>query len=67
MLIDQQGSLLANPIFGALCRSFYEEDRWQKALTVEIEGNGEWADSVTVTMASLAATAVCPFLKQYLV
>ena len=53
-----QGDLLANPILEALCRSFYEEEKWQRALMVHINGDDEWASSVTVTMVSLAATSV---------
>jgi hypothetical protein len=55
-----QGELLASPILEVLCRSFYEEKKWQRALAVDINGDGdsEWTASVTVTMVSFAATSV---------
>jgi hypothetical protein len=53
-----QGDLLANPILEKLCQSFYEEDKWQRALATHINGDDEWINSVTVTMAAFAATSV---------
>jgi hypothetical protein len=53
-----QGTLFASPILKTLCDSFYEEDKWQKALSHEADCNSEWVTSVTATMVSLAATAV---------
>lgn len=58
-----QGELLASPILEALCRSFYEERKWQRALMVHINGDDEWIASVTVTMVSFAATSVRTLLK----
>ena len=58
-LITSQGDLLANPIFEKLCQNFYEEEKWQRALMVNIGGDNEWTTSVTVTMATFAATGVC--------
>ena len=58
-----QGELLASPILEALCRSFYEERKWQKALMVHINGDDEWIASVTVTMVSFAATSVRTLLE----
>ena len=54
-----QGEPLASPTLAVLCRSFYEEEKWQRALTIHLNNNSEWASSVTVTMVSLAATTVC--------
>ena len=53
-----QGEAIANPTLAALCRSFYEEEKWQRALAVHLKGDNEWINSVTVTMVSLAATTV---------
>jgi hypothetical protein len=57
-LTIQQGELLANPILEQLCKSFYEEEKWQRSLTLHIDGDSEWASSVTLTMVAFAATAV---------
>lgn len=54
-----QGEPVASPALAILCRSFYEEEKWQRALTIHLNNNSEWASSVTVTMVSLAATTVC--------
>ncbi|KAF9789591.1 hypothetical protein BJ322DRAFT_1105454 [Thelephora terrestris] len=51
------GDLFASPILERLCKSFYEEDRWQRSLRCHAKGDNEWKASVTVTMISLAATA----------
>lgn len=53
-----QGEPLTNPTFDALCQSFYEDEKWQRALAISPEGDTEWVDSVTITMVSLAATSV---------
>lgn len=58
-----QGVLLANPILEALCQSFYEEEKWQRALMVNINGDDEWISSLTITMVSLAATSVRTLLQ----
>ena len=50
--------MLASPTLGALCHSFYEEEKWQHTLMVSLNGDDEWIDSVTLTMVSLAATSV---------
>ena len=62
ILIGEQGMLLANPILGALCQSFYEE-KWQRALLVKLNRVNEWMTSITATMASFATTAVCKLLR----
>ena len=49
---------MANPILKILCRSFYEEGKWQEALLVNVNANDEWISSVTVTMVAFAATSV---------
>ena len=55
----QQGDLLANPILEALCKSFYEEEKWQRSLLLHTdEADDEWMTSVPITMVALAATAV---------
>ena len=53
-----QGDLLANPILEQLCQSFYEEDKWQRALLTHLNGDDEWTTTVTITMAAFAATSV---------
>ena len=62
-LMVLQGDPLANPILEALCRSFYEEEKWQRALMIHTGRDNEWISSVMVTMASLAATSVSTVLK----
>lgn len=57
-LTIQQGDLLASPILETLCKSFYEEEKWQRSLMVDAEADGEWICSVPDTMVALAATAV---------
>ena len=57
-LTIRQGDLLANPILEQLCKSFYEEEKWQRSLLLHIDGDNEWASSVTITMVAFAATAV---------
>ena len=54
-----QGEPVASPALAILCRSFYEEEKWQRALAIHLKGDNEWKTSVTVTMVSLAATSVC--------
>ena len=41
-----------------LCKSFYEEDKWQRSLEYLIGENEDWSSAVTYTMVSLAGTAV---------
>ena len=53
-----QGELLANPILQQLCLSFYEEEKWQRALMVHLTTDDEWTTTVTTTMVALAATTV---------
>ena len=54
-----QGDLLANSILEAICKSFYEEEKWQRSLLLHTDDeSNEWMSSVTTTMAALAATAV---------
>jgi hypothetical protein len=54
-----QGEALANPALAILCQSFYQEEKWQRALAIHLNGDmNEWVTSVTVTMVSLAATSV---------
>jgi hypothetical protein len=58
-LILRQGDLLANPILESLCKSFYEEEKWQRSLLLHTDGeDNEWMSSVPITMVALAATAV---------
>lgn len=57
-LTDPQGDLLANPILEKLCQSFYEEEKWQRSLLLQVDGDDEWVSSVTVVMVAFAATAV---------
>ena len=55
----QQGDLLANPILEALCKSFYQEEKWQRSLLLHTdEADDKWMTSVPITMVALAATAV---------
>ena len=55
----QQGDLLANPILEALCKSFYEEETWQRSLLLHTdEADDEWMTSVPITMVALAAMAI---------
>ena len=55
----QQGDLLANPILEALCKSLYEEEKWQRSLLLHTdEADDEWMTSVPIMMVALAATAV---------
>jgi len=60
-LTNSQGDLLANPILEKLCQSFYEEEKWQRSLILEVDGDNEWTSSVTVVMVAFAATAVSIF------
>lgn len=53
-----QGTLFANPILEKLCKSFYEEEKWQRSLEYLIGENQKWAASVTPLMVSFAAAAV---------
>lgn len=66
LLIVEQGDLLAHPILEALCKSFYEEVKWQKSLLLNMKSDedNEWISSVPITMVAFAATAVSeiPFL-----
>ena len=57
-LTYSQGDLLANPILEKLCQSFYEEEKWQRSLMLQVDGENEWMNSVTVVMVAFAATAV---------
>ena len=55
----QQGNLLANLILEALCKSFYEEEKWQRLLLLHTdEVDDEWITSVPITMVTLATTAI---------
>ena len=53
-----QGTFFASPVLEKLCKSFYEEDKWQRSLEYLIDENEEWSYSVTPKMVSFAATAV---------
>ena len=57
-LIILQGDPLANPILAKLCQSFYEEEKWQQSLMLQVDGDNEWVSSVPLVMVALAATAV---------
>jgi hypothetical protein len=62
-LIVQQGDLLAHPILETLCKSFYEEVKWQRSLLLHMDDNdNEWISSVPITMVAFAATAVSNLL-----
>lgn len=57
-LTTLQGDLLAHPILEKLCQSFYEEEKWQRSLMLQLNGDSEWMSSVTVVMVAFAAMAV---------
>lgn len=61
-LIIWQGDLLASPILEALCKSFYEEEKWQRSLLLHMNSDNEWMSSVPIKMVALAATAVSTHL-----
>ena len=57
-LTIQQGDLLASPILERLCKSFYEEEKWQRSLMLHMNEGSEWISSVPIQMVAFAATAV---------
>jgi len=59
------GDPLANLILEKLCKSFYEEKKWKRALMYHVNGDNGWISSVTLTMVTFAATAYCAALEEW--
>ncbi|KAF9783130.1 hypothetical protein BJ322DRAFT_1110024 [Thelephora terrestris] len=59
------GDPLANPILKKLCQSFYEEEKWQRSLELQVNGDNEWMSTVTVVMVAFASTAYYNALEEW--
>ncbi|KAF9781496.1 hypothetical protein BJ322DRAFT_1022910 [Thelephora terrestris] len=59
------GDHLANPILKKLCQSFYEEEKWQRSLELQVNRDNEWMSTVTVVMVAFASTAYYNALEEW--